>query len=238
MIFVSDVHGALEPLRRLAIADALGLEFAQTAAEARASGDYAEMRALWAERVGDRSDEVRQSIGDSLTRQYDQVAEALEGGHGFVIHGNVDRPDVLSGSLPEEFRYVHGEVVEIEGLSIGFAGGGVATPIQAAGEVSDMEMTGILEELGDVDVLCTHVAPAVQSLRTDVITGRQERGSEPVRDFVLKRGPRFHLFGDVHQAQATAWRLGKTHCHNAGYFRATGRCLQLDEGGVKPVRVC
>lgn len=261
MIFVSDVHGALEPLRRLAssqetliilgdlvnltdyrsgegaIADALGLEFAQTAAEARASGDYAEMRALWTERVGDRSDEVRQSIGDSLTRQYDQVAEALDGGHGFVIHGNVDRPETLSGSLPSSFRYVHGEVVELEGLTVGFAGGGVATPIQAAGEVSDQEMAGLLEGLGDVDVLCTHVAPAVPSLRTDVITGREERGSEPVRDFVLSRGPRFHLFGDVHQAQATSWRLGNTKCHNAGYFRATGRCLQLDHNGVKPVKV-
>lgn len=261
MIFVSDVHGALAPLRRLAasgetlvvlgdlvnltdyrsgegaIADALGLEFAQSAGEARAAGDYVEMRALWTERVGDRSDEVRRSIGDSLRRQYDQIAEALDGGHGFVIHGNVDRPELLVDSLPEGFRYVHGDTIDLDGLKVGFAGGGVSTPIRAAGEVSDEEMTVLLAEIGEVDVLCTHVPPAVRSLRTDVITGREERGSAPVRDFVLQRRPRFHLFGDIHQAQATSWRLGATVCHNAGYFRATGRYLRLDHNGVRPGRV-
>lgn len=260
MIFVSDVHGALQPLRRLAasgetlivlgdlvnltdyrsgegaIADALGLEFAQSAGEARAAGDYAEMRALWTNRVGDRSDEVRRSIRDSLRRQYDQIGEALDGGHGFVIHGNVDRPDILISSLPTGFRFVHGETVEVDGLVVGFAGGGVSTPIRAAGEVSDTEMTALLGDFGEVDVLCTHVPPAVPALRTDVITGREERGSGPVRDFVLRRRPRFHLFGDIHQAQATMWRLGATWCHNAGYFRATGRYLRLDRNGVRPGR--
>lgn len=260
MIFVSDVHGALEPLRRLArsgetlivlgdlvnltdyrsgegaIADALGLEFAQSAGEARAAGDYVEMRALWTKRVGERSEEVRRSIGESLRRQYNQVGEALDGGHGFVIHGNVDRPDILTESLPSGFRYVHGETVELDGLKVGFAGGGVSTPIQAVGEVSDDEMTAMLGALGDVDILCTHVPPAVPALRTDVITGREERGSRPVRDFVIQRRPRFHLFGDIHQAQATTWRLGATWCLNAGYFRATGRYLRLDHTGVRQGR--
>ena len=261
MIFVSDVHGALEPLRRLAksgetlvilgdlvnltdyrsgegaIADALGIDFAQSAAEARAAGDYAGMRALWEERVGDQMAEVRQSIGDSLARQYEQVAGALEGGHGFVIHGNVDRPELLGNSLPDGFRYVHGETVEVEGVSFGFAGGGVSTPIQAAGEVSDEKMRDLLAGLGHVDVLCTHVPPAVPALRKDVITGREERGSIPVLEFVSRTQPSYHLYGDVHQAQAATWRIGRTRCHNAGYFRATGRFLRLVDGGVHPARV-
>lgn len=261
MIFVSDVHGALEPLSRLAdlgetivilgdlvnltdyrsgegaIADALGLEFAQSAGEARAAGDYAGMRALWAEVVGDRGEEVRQSIGDSLIRQYHEVARALQGGRGYVIHGNVDRPEMLAGALPDGFEYVHGEVVEIEGFSVGLVGGGVSTPIGAAGEVSDDDMVKLLEGLGRVDVLCTHVAPALPAVRTDVITGREERGSVPVRDFVLATQPSFHLYGDIHQAQATTWRLGSTRCHNAGYFRATGRYLRLGPHGVTPGRI-
>ena len=260
MLFVSDVHGALEPLRRLAssgetlvilgdlvnltdyrsgegaIADALGIEFARSAAEARAAGDYMEMRALWAERVGDRMEEVRSSIGDALRHQYDLVADALDGGHGYVIHGNVDRPQVLEESLPDGFSYVHGDVVEIEGFTVGFAGGGVSTPIQAAGEVSDGEMTSILSRIGEVDVLCSHVPPAIRALRTDVITGREERGSDPIRDHVVRAQPRFHFYGDVHQPQATTWRLGRTICHNAGYFRATGRFLRLDSSGVQPGR--
>lgn len=261
MLFVSDVHGALGPLSRLArtgetlvilgdlvnltdyrsgegaIADALGMEFARTAAEARAAGDYAEMRSLWDERVGDRTEEVRRSIGDALNRQYQAVGQALEGGHGYVIHGNVDRPDELRAALPEGFRYVHGETIDVEGLRLGFVGGGVATPIRALGEVSDDEMRQILQRVGKVDVLCSHVPPAVPPLRRDVITGREERGSEPLLEFVEELQPRFHLYGDIHQAQASTWRVGRTRCYNAGYFRATGRFLRLDGGAVTPGRV-
>lgn len=261
MRFISDVHGALEPLRRLAssgdtlvilgdlvnltdyrsgegaIADALGIEFARSAAEARAAGDYIEMRALWADRVGERMEEVRTSIGDALRRQYELVSEALDGGHGYVIHGNVDRPEILEDSLPDGYTYVHGDVVEIEGFTVGFAGGGVSTPMQAAGEVSDDEMSSMLSGIGEVDVLCSHVPPAVRALRTDVITGREERGSDPIRDYIESAQPAFHFYGDVHQPQAISWRLGRTRCHNAGYFRATGRFLRLDSSGVQPGRL-
>jgi Icc-related predicted phosphoesterase len=93
-------------------------------------------------------------------------------------------------------------------------------------------MTSILDDIGPVDVLCTPVPPAVDPLRFDVVTGRLERGSEPVREYLIEHQPRFHLFGDVHQPQATTWRLGATHCMNAGYFRATGRFLRFDAGKV------
>ena len=123
---------------------------------------------------------------------------------------------------------IAGEVIEVDGLSVGFAGGGVATPLRAQGEVSDDEMESLLDGLGAVDVLCTHVPPAVPSLRRDVITGRDERGSEPILRYLKRFQPRLHLFGDVHQPQATGWRVGATRCFNAGYFRATGRYLRLD----------
>ncbi len=251
MIFVSDVHGAIEPLRRLvdrderivilgdlanltdyrngegAVAEVLGLEFARASAEARASGDFAGMRALWMERVGEKAKEFSAEIGRAIERQYDDVAVALSGGNGLVIHGNVDRPRRLKETLPDGFRYVHGETVDIDGLRFGFVGGGVETPLKIEGEVSDEEMTSLLDGLGSVDVLCTHVPPAVRSMRRDVITGRDERGSGPIRDYLLEHQPRFHLFGDVHQPQATTWRLGATRCFNAGYFRAAGRFLRL-----------
>ena len=261
MLFVSDVQGAIEPLRRLvdrhertvilgdlanltdyrsgegAVADVLGLEFARASAEARASGDYAGMRALWMERVGERFEEVRAEIGRVIDRQYDDVAEALSGGNGLVIHGNVDRPRRLVESLPDGFRYVHGETVDMDGLRFGFVGGGIETPLSVEGEVSDEEMTSLLGGLGSVDVLCTHVPAAVRSMRHDVITGKDERGSGPIRDYLLEHQPRFHLFGDVHQPQATTWRLGATRCFNAGYFRATGRFLRLESTTVHVGRI-
>lgn len=261
MLIVSDVHGAIEPLRRLvesgeqivilgdlanltdyrsgegAVADVLGLEFARASADARATGDYAGMRALWMERVGEKVEEVRDEIGRAIERQYDEVAVALSEGNGLVMHGNVDRPRRLRESLPDGFRYVHGEAVEIDGLQFGFVGGGVETPLKVEGEVTDEEMTSLLAGLGPVDVLCTHVPPAVRSMRHDVITGKDERGSGPIRDYLLEHQPHFHLFGDVHQPQATSWRLGATRCFNAGYFRATGRFLRLESKMVHVGRI-
>ena len=251
MLFVSDVHDSPESLARLvslgdevailgdlinlndyrtgvgAVAEVLGSDFAKATASARARGDYARMRDLWAEHAAQIGADLRPRIGEALERQYQAVGDALRGGRGLVIHGNVDRPDRLQESLPEGFEYVHGQRVERNGVRFGFVGGGVETPLQAAGEVSDSEMESLLAEIGEVDILCTHVAPAIPVMRKDVVTGRIERGSDPVYRYLSDVQPRFHLFGDVHQPQATTWRVGRTRCLNAGYFRATGRYLRL-----------
>lgn len=256
MLFVSDVHDSPGALARLvaigeevailgdlvnltdyrtgqgAVAVVLGLDFASRSSAARAKGNYHEMRSMWTEHAGTSRQELREKIGAELASQYQRAGEALSGGHGVVIHGNVDRPAVLEAALPEGFRYVHGEVLEREGRRIGFVGGGLSTPLQADGEVSDDQMASFLDAIGPVDVLCTHVPPAVEPLRRDVVTGRQERGSEPVRRYLETHQPELHLFGDVHQPQASTWRVGRTHCHNASYFRATGRFLRLDASGI------
>ena len=261
MIFVSDVHGADKGLARLsqldepivvlgdlvnltdyrsgqgAIADVLGVEFARKSALARAAGDYRGMRSLWEDRAGDDVVALRQEIGLALDSQYHQVSESLTGASGYVIHGNVDRPGKLKDSLPDSFEFVHGGVVEIENLRVGLVGGGIATPMAVEGEVSDEDMTRLLEGLGRVDVLGTHVPPAVSALRRDVITGREERGSEPIREYIVEYQPKYHFFGDVHQAQATEWRIGRTQCRNAGYFRATGRFLRLKNRTVETARI-
>ena len=256
MIFVSDVHDSPAALARLvglgeeitilgdlvnltdyrtgkgAVASVMGDDFATRSSRARARGNYGEMRSMWSSQAGDARDEVRQKIGEELAVQYRRAGEALSGGTGMVIHGNVDRPAVLQAALPEGFRYLHGEVIERDGLRLGMVGGGVRTPLQADGEVDDEEMRQILLDLGPIDVLCTHVAPAVGPLRRDVVTGRDERGSVPVFDYLVEHQPRLHLFGDVHQPQASIWRVGRARCMNAGYFRATGRYLRLDHGSV------
>jgi Icc-related predicted phosphoesterase len=191
------------------------------------------MRGLWLEEVGDRIDAVRAAIGDAVDAQYAEVAQALDGGHGYVIHGNVDRPGPLQRALPGGYEYVHGLTKEIEGARFGFVGGGAATPLQAEGEISDEAMSQLLEGLGPVDVLCTHVAPAIDPLQTDVVTGRAERGSAPLIEYIRARRPRLHLFGDVHQPQASTWRVGPTRCRNVGYFRATRRPLRLDPADLE-----
>jgi len=257
MLVLSDIHFALEPLRRVvatgetllilgdlvnltdyrtgegAVAEVLGIDFARASASARGAGDYQRMRGLWQEQVGDRADEVRAAIGGAIEAQYAEVAEAMRGGHGYVIHGNVDRPRALERALPPGYEYVHGETRDIDGVRFGFVGGGAATPLQAEGEIPDQGMEQLLEALGEVDILCTHVAPALDPLQTDVVTGRAERGSAPLLDFIREHRPRLHLFGDVHQPQASTWRIGPTRCRNVGYFRATERAIPLDPGRLE-----
>jgi Icc-related predicted phosphoesterase len=258
IVAVSDVHFALSALRRVvatghtllilgdlvnltdyrtgegAVADVLGVEFARETSSARAAGDYQRMRDLWSAEVGPGFEETRSRIGEAIDAQYREVAAALAGGTGYVIHGNVDRPGSLKASLPPGFTYAHGDVVEMEGARFGFVGGGAPTPLQAEGEISEQEMATLLASLGGVDVLCTHVPAAVPSLRTDVITGRAERGSEALLEYLRSEQPRLHLYGDVHQPQATTWRVGPTLCRNVGYFRATGRAMPVEVAGLVP----
>lgn len=250
MLIVADVHGEFESLGRLAktgepllvlgdlinyvdyrtmdgiAADVLGTEFVRQVAGFRATGDYEASRALWRENMAGRESEIRRQIGDGVRHQYEETRRALEGGTSYVTHGNVDWPEALQACLPEGSTFVDGEAVEIEGFRIGFVGGGAPTPLGVAGEVSEEVMATKLDRLGRVDILCSHLPPAVRALHTDVITGRVEGSSAAILAYVYEYQPAYHYFGDIHQPQANRWRLGKTRCVNVGYFRATRRAVR------------
>ena len=247
VLIVSDVHGAFEPLAELArsdntllvlgdllnlmdyrtgdgiTADILGHDVAARIARARALGDFGGMRQVWAAAVGDDHEAFRRTFDDMALAQYADMREWLTGTSGYTTFGNVDRPAQLRAHLPDGWTFVDGEVLEIEGWRVGIVGGGTATPLHASGEVSDEEMTAKLEAMGPVDVLCSHLPPAIRPLHFDVVTGRPERASQPILDYILRYQPAFHYYGDVHQPQASMWRVGRTRCRNVGYFRATGQ---------------
>jgi Icc-related predicted phosphoesterase len=259
VLLVSDVHGEFAALSALAatgdtililgdlinlldyrtregiIAEVLGPDFGGEVAGHRASGDYDAMRRAWSSIVGSRRDEVRRQIDSLVVKEYERCREALAAASGYCTFGNVDRPDLLRAALPPSMRFVDGEAVVIEGVVFGFVGGGVATPLGAAGEVTDEQMEAKLEAVGEVEVLCSHLPPALDPLCTDVITGRPERSSVPILEYLRRVRPRFHFFGDVHQPRAITWRLGSTICRNVGYFRATRRPVILDLEGPQPV---
>ena len=252
MLIVSDVHGAFEPLAALAAgseavlvlgdllnlldyrtgegitADVLGLDIARRIARARGEGDFGEMRSIWAATIGDDRDAFRARFDEEARRQYREMERALEGTCGYATFGNVDRPRQLQDHLPDGWQFVDGEVLELDGWRVGVVGGGTATPLGAQGEVTDDQMREKLAAIGPVDVLCSHLPPAVRPLHLDVVTGRSERASRPILDYLLEHRPRYHFYGDVHQPQASRWRIGPTSCRNVGYFRATCRAVRLD----------
>lgn len=256
MLILSDVHGEFEALARLAasgetllvlgdlinlldyrtgegiIADVMGGDFGRRVSERRGNSDYGGMRELWNQQTAGRIDEIRSAMADGVAEQYAALRLALDGARGYVTYGNVDRPEMLRQALPDDMTFVDGDVIEMEGLAFGFVGGGIATPAAAAGEVTDQEMIDKLERIGPVDVLCSHLSPAVGPLHRDVITGRLERSSRPILDYIVRHQPRFHFFGDVHQPQATMWRIGATLSRNVGYFRATRRAVAFDPASV------
>jgi len=258
MIIIADVHDAPEALARVAslgepllilgdlanlidyrtgegiVAEVVGIETVQRIGRLRSLSRHDEATQVWRERVAGIEDEVRIQVDERMVIQYAQAAEALDGAEAYVIYGNVDRPDLLERSLPPSARFVDAEVVEIQGWRVGFVGGGMPK-LGTQGEVSHMEMAQKLEVIGPVDVLCTHVPPAIEPLARDVI-GRGFKGSPEIVAYLERHRPRFHFFGDVHQPRAVSWMYGGTQCRNVGYFRATGHpyrfpAMDAAEGG-------
>ncbi len=249
MWLVSDVHGAAGALGEVAaahpgpllvlgdlinlvdyrtydgiITDVSGRDFTAEMVRLRTAGDFAAAGRLWREFSRGREKELRTRYEEHMESAYVEVCAALADADAYVTYGNVDRPDLLERHLPPAARYVDGEVVDIDGLQVGFAGGGMVS-IGTPGEVSEDAMADKLDSLGAVDVLCTHVPPAIPALSTDVIAGRM-KGSSAILDYIDRASPAFHYFGDIHQPRASRWRRGATTCVNVGYFRATGRAIR------------
>jgi Icc-related predicted phosphoesterase len=249
VLIVSDVHGAFDALRRVAasgepllvlgdllnyvdyrtldgmLAEVAGRQMVAETVALRAAGDEEAASARWRAFTAGREAEIRATFAELTRRAYQAAGAALEGCEAYVTYGNVDRPDLLRAALPPGTRFLDGDVVEIDGLRVGVVGGGVPTRLGTPGEVAEEEMAAKLAGLGRVDVLGSHVPPAVGPLSSDVIGGRV-KGSPALLRYLEESRPAFHYFGDVHQPQATRWRVGATTCVNAGYFRATGRAVR------------
>lgn len=253
MLVISDIHGNNEAVRRIVarrqpliilgdflnyvdyrtgegmVADVLGLEFATRVAAYRARQDFAGWRELWGEASSDFDGDVRAAFTKAAEVQYDAMRHALVGASGFATFGNVDVPKLLTAALPAGMAFVHGDVVDLAGYRIGFVGGAQAAPLEGSLSVSEGDVEAILAGFGPLDILCSHIPPAIDPVRTDVVTGRRERASPALLAYVENHQPSYHLFGDVHQPQASRWRIGKTICQNVGYFRATGRPFELPD---------
>ncbi len=143
----------------------------------------------------------------------------------YLILGNVDQPrvaDRFARSHPA-VRLVDARVVTLEGERFGFAGGALPTPMHVAGEISPEELRAKLESLGEVDVLCTHIPPAIPELCYDTLAHHMEDGSEDILAYIHDVQPRRAYFGHVHQPLVSTMHIGRTLCINVGYFRSTQR---------------
>jgi Icc-related predicted phosphoesterase len=178
---------------------------------------------LWAGLDGDPAAHV----AAAASRQYAELFTALPS-PCYLTYGNVDLPPMWQPHLRPGHRVLDGERAEIGGWSFGFVGGGLRTVYRTPNEVADEVYAAKVAAVGQVDVLCTHIPPAVPELLYDTVARRMERGSEALLEAVRATRPRYVLFGHVHQPLASRVTIGRTECINVGHFRATGTPYVLE----------
>jgi Icc-related predicted phosphoesterase len=247
---VSDIHGAAEELARaVAGADALlvcgdlvnlidyrtlegiaadvfGPEATRAFVAHRTAGRFEEAGQVLRSAAEGREDQVRDQVRAAVRTQYEAVFAAFPE-PTYLTHGNVDDPGQFQDLLGPRVRHLDGESVELDGLRVGFVGGGLPRgPQPRLGERSHEEFAATVARLGPVDVLCSHMPPAIDDLRFDVVAGRPEPGSQALLDYVEEHQPDCLYFGHVHQPRRSRLRVGRTWLVNVGYFRATGRALE------------
>ena len=206
-------YGAMDGI----LVDVYGPEAVAEVVGLRAQRRFDEARVVMQRRREGQEEEVAQRFQILIREAYRRVAAVLPA-RTYLILGNVDSPGIALEVLSEEAPEVvmaDGKVIEIDGLRVGFVGGGLPTPL------------GVLGALGHVDIVCSHVPPDLPELTYDTVARRRERGSASLLTYVRDFQPLRVFFGHIHQPLLSSTHLGRTHLLNAGYFRRTQRAIPL-----------
>ena len=205
--------------------DVFGPETVRRFAELRTAGRFEEAGRVLRGAAAGREAEVAELVRAACRVQYEAVFAAFPE-PTFLTHGNVDSPEQFRDLLRPGVRHLDGEAVELDGLRVGFVGGGLPRGRRPhLSECDEQQYAAKVARLPRVDVLCAHVPPAVDDLRFDVVAGRPEPGSQALLDYVEEHQPDYLYFGHVHQPRRSRLRIGRTWLVNCGFFRATGRML-------------
>ncbi|HEY0716085.1 MAG TPA: metallophosphoesterase [Streptosporangiaceae bacterium] len=203
-------------------ADLFGAEQARALMALRLAKRFDEARALSARLAAELpGGSIRAAIDAAAARQYAGLFAALPE-PAYLTYGNVDIPRMWAPHLKPGHRVLDGARAELDGWTFGFVGGGLRSRYRTPHEIDEDEYAAKLDAVGQVDVLCTHIPPAVPDLLYDTVARRMERGSAALLATIRRTRPRFAFFGHVHQPLARRARVGATECVNVGHFRATG----------------
>ena len=191
----------------------------------RTAGRFDEAR-TWTRRLWDeaqtRTGQDRAALLETKVReQYAALFAALPT-PAFLTYGNVDVPAYWPDYLQPGHRVLDGEVVDIDGLRFGFVGGGLISPMKTPYEIDEQSFADKVAALGAVDVLCSHIPPALPEVTYDVVARRFEIGSQALLEYVNEVQPRMVLHGHVHQPARSRVRIGRTEVVNVGHFRGVG----------------
>jgi Icc-related predicted phosphoesterase len=247
---VSDLHGATDALKREVGADdtllllgdlvniidytamdgilieIFGVEAVQHVIDLRGEGKVEEAREVMARRRAGREAEVGERFISLIREEYVRVIDVMPP-ETYLILGNVDWPPMADELVSAGAVKADGAVELIDGMKVGFVGGGLPTPLKVAGEISEEEYNAKVDGLGEVDVLCSHMPPDIPELTFDTLANRHERGSVRLLEYIRDVQPAKVLFGHIHQPFMSSMHIGRSHLLNVGYFRRTERAYTL-----------
>ena len=243
---VSDVHGRTDGLARAAdgadvliclgdlllfldyadhgqgiFADLFGAEAASEYVRLRFEKKFDEAREFSLGLFASRPESRSSLFETAMAKQYAGMFAALPE-PAYLTYGNVDVPGMWEQYVKPGHYVMDGGTVELGGFTFGFVGGGLKSAYRTPYEMSEEEFRAKIEAVGEVDVLCTHIPPAVPELLYDTVARRMEKGSVALLEAIKATRPRYSIFGHVHQPLARRTRIGVTECLNVGHFRATG----------------
>ena len=202
-------------------ADLFGAEATRVYVELRTAGRVDEARALSVRLLAQRDRSPASLFETAMARQYAELFGALPE-PAYLTYGNVDVPRMWQRYAKPGHHVLDGSTVDLDGWKFGFVGGGLKSAYRTPNEMTEDEFRAKLEAVGEVDVLSTHIPPAVPELLYDTVARRLEKGSVALIETIRVTRPRYSIFGHVHQPLARRTRIGVTECLNVGHFRATG----------------
>ena len=253
---VSDVHGAADALATAGdgadmliclgdmllfldyadhtqgiFAELYGAEHAREYIALRAERRFDEARQLTAgiaaRLTAERGADLRTLTDEAIRKQYAAMFGALAE-PAYLTYGNVDVPRIASDYLRPGHEVIDGGRAVLGDVTFGFAGAGLISPYRTPNEIPPGEFAAKLDAIGAVDVICTHIPPAIPELLYDTVARRMETGSTALLDMIRRTQPRYAFFGHVHNPLARRVRVGRTECVNVGHFRATRTPYAID----------
>jgi Icc-related predicted phosphoesterase len=183
------------------------------------------VRSMWADLGEDAAGVIREAIREQYKRLFAAMTVPT-----WATPGNVDDPELWPEFASEGVRVLDGQTAVIGGLTVGFVGGALLpddAQLRCGGVWRpylryERDVAPVADSFGEIDVLCSHMPPAVPELTYDVVARRPELGSTSLLHLIERARPRWALFGHVHQPLARRVRVGRTECVNVGHFQRTG----------------
>jgi Icc-related predicted phosphoesterase len=170
--------------------------------------------------TAERGTDLRTLTEGAIRKQYAALFGALAE-PAYLTYGNVDVPGLWEDYRKPGHQVIDGGRTVMADVTFGFAGAGLISPYRTPNEIPPQEFAAKLDAIGAVDVICTHIPPAIPELLYDTVARRLETGSTALLEMIRRTQPRYAFFGHVHNPLARRVRVGRTECVNVGHFRAT-----------------